>query len=218
MQRQFVFIHGAGDVGWYWHRVEAELRGRGYETVAPDLPVEDDRAGLHEYADAVVDAIGSDRDVVVVAQSFGGYVAPIVAKRVKTGLIVLVAGMVPAPHESAETMFATTGWQPERLEDNSARAVFYHDVPPDLTAEAMRRGGRRQSETPGKQPWPLDAWPSVPTRFILCRHDRFFPARWLRPLVKARLGITPDEIDSGHCPALARPRELARRLTGWSGE
>jgi hypothetical protein len=21
----FVFIHGAGDVGWYWHLVEAEL-------------------------------------------------------------------------------------------------------------------------------------------------------------------------------------------------
>jgi len=24
----FVLIHGAGDVGWYWHLVEAELRAR----------------------------------------------------------------------------------------------------------------------------------------------------------------------------------------------
>ena len=38
----FAFIHGAGDVGWYWHLVEAELRRRGHDTVAPDLPVEDD--------------------------------------------------------------------------------------------------------------------------------------------------------------------------------
>ena len=30
-------IHGAGDVGWYWHLVAAELRGAGHE-VAPDLP------------------------------------------------------------------------------------------------------------------------------------------------------------------------------------
>lgn len=31
----FVLIHGAGDVGWAWHRVEAELRARGRDTVAP---------------------------------------------------------------------------------------------------------------------------------------------------------------------------------------
>ncbi len=47
----FAFIHGAGDVGWYWHRVEAELRARGHDTVAPDLPIEDDEAGLIDYAD-----------------------------------------------------------------------------------------------------------------------------------------------------------------------
>ena len=78
----FAFIHGAGDVGWYWHLVEAELRARGHETVAPDLPIEDDSAGLAEYATAVVEAIQDRRDVVVVAQSFGGYVAPIVADRI----------------------------------------------------------------------------------------------------------------------------------------
>ena len=53
----FVLIHGAGDVGWYWHLVEAELRRRGHDTVAPDLPG-DDSAGLNEYADAVVEAVG----------------------------------------------------------------------------------------------------------------------------------------------------------------
>ena len=42
----FVFIHGAGDVGWYWHLVAAELRERGHNTVAPDLPCDDDSAGL----------------------------------------------------------------------------------------------------------------------------------------------------------------------------
>jgi pimeloyl-ACP methyl ester carboxylesterase len=71
----FAFIHGAGDVGWYWHLVEAELRAFGHDTVAPDLPIEDDNAGLTEYATAVADAVHDRRDVVVVAQSFGGYVA-----------------------------------------------------------------------------------------------------------------------------------------------
>jgi hypothetical protein len=31
-------------------------------------------------------------------------------------------------------------------------------------------------------------------------------------VVAERLGVTPDEIDCGHLPALARPVELARRL------
>jgi pimeloyl-ACP methyl ester carboxylesterase len=207
----FAFIHGAGDVGWYWHLVEAELRRDGHETVAPDLPIEDDDAGLSRYADVVIDSIGDRRDVVVVGQSFGSYTAPIVAERIGARLIVLVAGMVPSPGESADEMFSNTGWQAEQLEDASTISVFYHDVPPDVAKEALTHE-RRQSETPGREPWPLAAWPDIPTRFILCRNDRFFSASWLRPLVRDRLHIEPDEIDSGHCPALSRPRELAQML------
>ena len=172
----FAFIHGAGDVGWYWHLVEAELRLRGHDTVAPDLPIEDDTAGLTEYATAVIDAIGDRQDVVVVAQSFGGYIAPIVAERIDARLIVLVAAMIPSPGESAEEMFVNTRWEPAQLDDSSELAVFYHDVPRELADEALSRG-RRQSDTPGREPWPLAAWPDIETRFVLCRNDRFFPAR-----------------------------------------
>jgi hypothetical protein len=31
-----------------------------------------------------------------------------------------------------------------------------------------------------------------------------------------RLNITPDEIASGHCPALSRPKELAEILEGYA--
>jgi hypothetical protein len=92
---------------------------------------------------------------------------------------------------------------------------FFHDVPPGVVAEAMARGERPQSGTPFEQPWPLDAWPDVRTRFLLCRHDRFFPADFQRRVVRDRLGITPDEMDGGHLPALARPPELADRLDAY---
>ena len=78
----FVLIHGAGDVGWYWHLVEAELRARGHDTVAPDLPCEDDAAGLPEYADAVIEAIGDAQQLGrgrAVARRFHG------AARVRPG-------------------------------------------------------------------------------------------------------------------------------------
>jgi pimeloyl-ACP methyl ester carboxylesterase len=209
----FAFIHGAGDAGWYWHLVEAELRRHGHETTAPDLPIEDDAAGLARYADVVVDAVGDRADVVVVAQSFGGYVAPIVAERTRARAIVLVAGMIPKTGETAEEMFDSTAWHSEPGYSGT-RDVFYHDVSDDLAAEALAHG-RRQSDTPGSEPWPLDAWPGVPTHFILCRSDRMFPPSWLRNVVHERLGIAPDEIDSGHCPALSHPRELAKMLEGY---
>jgi pimeloyl-ACP methyl ester carboxylesterase len=213
----YVLIHGAGDVGWYWHLVEADLRARGHDVVAMDLPVEDDGAGLSAYADVVVHAVGQRDNLIVVGQSFAGYVAPMVCARVPARLLVLVAAMIPAPDESSEEMFVNTGYAPTAQQDRSELAIFYHDVDPALAAAALAKG-RRQSETPGKEAWPLRGWPDVPTRFVLCRGDRMFPAPWLRGVVRKRLGITPDEMDSGHTPALSHPDELVRRLEAYRAE
>jgi pimeloyl-ACP methyl ester carboxylesterase len=224
----FVMIHGAADTAWYWHLVDPHLRERGHAVVSMDLPCDDDSAGLAEYADTVVDAIGDRKELVLVAQSFGGFTAPLVCERLPVDLMVLVAAMIPSPGEAPDDYWTNTGWQPtkldhvERLEGTSAEdaetiATFMHDVPSDVAVEALKRV-RDQAETPGKKPWPLEAWPDVPTRFLLCRDDRFFPADWMRGVVKDRLGITPDEIDGSHCIALARPKELADRLVTYLPE
>ena len=211
-----VLIHGSGDSSWYWHLLAAELRERGHDVVAPDLPIEDDTAGLWQYADTVVEAIGDRRDLVVVAQSAGAFTAPLVCERVPVDLMVLLAAMVPLPGEPPEDWWANTGCAQARREQDERDgrapddmvALFMQDVPADLTAEAFRRE-RHQSETPGTKPWPLAAWPNVPTRFLLCRDDRMFPADFMRRVARERLGITPDEIDGSHCVALSRPKELA---------
>jgi pimeloyl-ACP methyl ester carboxylesterase len=44
--RSSVLIHGADDAGWSWHLVEAELRARGHDVVAPDFPADDPSAEL----------------------------------------------------------------------------------------------------------------------------------------------------------------------------
>jgi len=79
----------------------------------------------------------------------------------------------------------------------------------------LRRGGRGESSVVWDTPWPLQEWPSVPTRFILCRDDRFFPATFLRRLAKQRLGIVADEVPGCHCVALSHPGELADLLAGY---
>jgi pimeloyl-ACP methyl ester carboxylesterase len=229
----YALIHGGGDVGWYWHLVEAELRERGHEVVAPDLPCEDESAGWLEYADAVIEAIDdarglprrsrgatrSDQDVVVVAQSLGGFTAPIVAERRPVDLLVLVAAMVPLPGETFEE-WANAEWEDtvtEQPDYDDEIGLFYQDVSPELAAEALRRG-RQEVARAMREPWPLAAWPTVPTRYLLCRDDRVFPAEFVRLMVNRRLGITPDEIDGGHTPALSRPKQLADRLEAYRGE
>ena len=207
----FVLLHGAGSDSWYWHLVEPELRARGHEVVAVDLPCDDDSAGLAEYADVVVRALGDPSDVVLVAQSLSGFVAPLVCERVPVRMMILVAAMVPAPGESPGEWWANTGHQ---VPTDDLEGVFLHDVPPDVAAES-REHNKDQSGTPFEKPWPLERWPDVPTRFLLCRDDRFFPADFQRRVVRERLGIVPDEIDGGHLPALARPRELAERLVAY---
>ena len=214
----FALIHGAGDVGWYWHFVEADLRERGHDTVAPDLPCDDDSAGLPEYADALAQAIGDRTDLVVVAQSFGGFTAPLVCERMPVKLLVLVAPMIPAPGEAPADYWVNTRYGEETLERyQDDIALFYQDVAPELASEALKRS-RRQSEARMGEPSPLAAWPDVRTRVLLCGDDRVFPAAFVRRVAQERLGVTPDEIDGGHTPALSRPTELAERLEAYAAD
>jgi pimeloyl-ACP methyl ester carboxylesterase len=222
----FVLIHGGGDVGWHFHRVEAELRARGHDVVAPDLPADDDSKTLVDYADVVVEAVGTKRDLVVVGHSFGAFTAPLVADRLPVDALVLLAGMVPAPGESPADWWASTGYgsavaeQAERdgglTGSEDPYVSFYHDVPRELAEEAMSKERDHPSSAAMAAPWPLAAWPDAPTRFLLCTEDRFFPPDFFRRLVPDRLGIEPDEIVGSHCVALGRPEALADRLEAYA--
>jgi len=224
----YVLIPGAGGDAWYWHLLESELRARGHDVVAVDLPAGDDSAGLAEYADTVVEAIGDRTGIVLVAQSFGGFTAPLVCERVPVDLLVLLNAMAPSPGEPAGEWWANTGHAKARAEQaardgrdlaagEDLMEAFFHDVAPGVVAEAWRRGEPRQSETPFEEPWPLPAWPDVPTGFLQGRDDRFFPVEFQRRVARQRLGITPEEMPGGHLLALARPKELAERLEAYHG-
>jgi pimeloyl-ACP methyl ester carboxylesterase len=214
----FACIHGGGDVGWSWHLVEAALRARGHRTVAPDLPSDDDTADLDAYAASVVDAVGAlgEREelgpLVVVGHSYGGFTAPLVADRLAADVLVLVTAMIPAPGESPGDWWSNTGYAVETSDDPFE--TYFNGVPRALAEEAQTHE-RGESEAAYAQPWPLAAWPDVPTRFVLCTEDRFLPPEFMRPLVAERLGITPDEIPACHCAALSHPEELAALLDGY---
>jgi pimeloyl-ACP methyl ester carboxylesterase len=206
----FALIHGGGGTSWDWHLVSPVLREHGHDPVAVDLPSEDASAGWWEYADAVVQAVDDRSDLVVVGHSLGGFTAPLVCARVPAELLVLVAAMIPSPGELFADWWTNAGYEESGYED-----VFYHDVPPKLAAEARRRE-REEDSKALQDPWPLEAWPDVPTRYLLCRDDRMFPAAWARRHARERLDLEADEIDGGHYVTLSRPRDLAERLAAYA--
>jgi pimeloyl-ACP methyl ester carboxylesterase len=156
------------------------------------------------------------------------YTAPLVCQRLPVSLLVLVNAMIPAPGETAGDWWANTG-QDQARRENDRRAGrspdadfdpyvhFLHDLPPDVLAEseAHQRG---VSGTPFGQPWPLAAWPDVPTRVLSGRDDRFFPVDFQRRVAEERLGITPDVLPGGHLIALSHPDELTNQLEAYRVE
>jgi pimeloyl-ACP methyl ester carboxylesterase len=224
----FVLLHGAGSDSWYWHLVVPRLTDAGYEVIAVDLPVDDDTRGLGDYTAAALATMGSRTNVTLVAQSMGAFTAPMIATEVPVDQIVLVAPMVPAPGETPGLWWANTG-QADAARQHAKEEgrdpdkpfdpieVFLHDVDPTIVA-ASADHVRNQSDRPFQDPWPLQRWPDVPTRCVIGSHDRLFPLEFQRRLVHERLGITPDEIDSGHLPALSRPQELTRLLVQYRSE
>jgi pimeloyl-ACP methyl ester carboxylesterase len=222
----YVLLPGAGGDSWYWHLVAPRLRALGHEVLTPDLPAADEAAGLTEYADTVVNEIGDRVGVIVVGQSMAAFMAPMLCDRVDVRLLILVAPMIPAPGESPGAWWTNSGQTAARRQQDIEEGrdpdaefdvvtALMHDVPSDVVAEAFKRGEPPQSDTPFAAPWPLDAWPEVPTRVLVGRHDRLFPLEFAQRLAAERLGVVADVIESGHLPALSRPDDLVRWLVAY---
>ncbi|WP_055588862.1 alpha/beta fold hydrolase [Peterkaempfera griseoplana] len=218
----FVLIPGAGGAAWYWHRVVAELQARGHEAVAVELPGPDGSAGLPEYADAVAEAIGDRERVVLVAQSMGGFTAPMVCARVPVGQLVLVNAMIPVPGETPGQWWDNTGSEPARVAAAQAGGYavefdldtyFLHDVPAEVAA-AGEAHARPEADIAFGQPCAVARWPEVTTRVLAGADDRFFPVEFQRRVARDRLGVSAEEVPGGHLVALSHPVELVDRLTG----
>ena len=218
----FVLIPGAGGLAWEWHRLGPELQARGHTAVPVDLPAGDDGSGLAEYADWTARSIGGRTDVVLVAQSYGGFTAPLVCERARVEMLVFLNAMIPKPGETFGDWWSNTGQGPAQREYarqlgltpadlDDDRVVYYHDLPEALVEEALRLDAD-QSSTPLGQAWPLARLPDIPTHVISGRDDRMFPVEFQRRVAEERLGITPDTISGGHMVALSNPAGLAELL------
>lgn len=223
--KTFVLIPGAGGAAWYWHRVSPLLVEAGHEVIAVDLPGDDPNAGLHAYADLVVGAIGPRRNVVLVAQSMGGFTAPLVAARVPIDMLVFVNAMIPLPGETPGAWWGNTGSSEARKAaaarqgysaDFDLDTYFLHDVPKD-EAEALAEHEHDEGPAAFAEAAGFAHYPDVPIHVVVGKDDRLFPNDFQARVARERLGeaVTVDEIPGGHLVALSQPRVLADRLLAY---
>lgn len=220
--RSFVLIPGAGGVAWYWHRVAPLLEEAGHEAIAVDLPGDDEESGFSAYADLVVRAVGA-REPILVAQSLGGFTAPLVCERVRVEQLVFVNAMIPVPGETFGTWGKNTGSEAARKTaakrggystEFDDETYFFHDVPADVIA-AGEGHERPEAGVVFEEPCRFERWPDVPMHVIAGRDDRLFPIDFQRRVARERLHIDVDEIAGGHLVALSNPRELVDRLRSY---
>jgi pimeloyl-ACP methyl ester carboxylesterase len=229
-----VLIPGAGGRGWVWHLVEADLRRRGYDAFAVDLPAADESKGLPGYADAVVSAIqeraireraireraAGDAAVAIAAYSLGAFTAPLVWQQVPARQVILVNAMIPQPGETPGAWWDNVGWEQARTAaarrngyspDFDLDTYFMHDIPAGLR-ELMAGHDAPQSGGPFGDVCAFDGWPGIPVHAIAGRDDRFFPIELQQRVARERLGAEPDIVPGGHLAALSYPAELSAAL------
>jgi pimeloyl-ACP methyl ester carboxylesterase len=224
----FALAHGAWHGGWCWERMEEPLRQRGHDSVAIDLPSDDPDAGLEAQAQAIAAALaGAGEDVIVVAHSAAGLVAPLVpALRPVRGIVYLTA-FVPVPGQSMADQFAASPepiilfepggrhmdelgrsyWSDER---ETARQL-HPDLSPSDAQSAFARL-RPQAQLSQREPHPTGL-PHVPAASIVCTADRVLSPDWTRRVTRERLRVEPIELSTGHFPMLTHPELLAETLT-----
>lgn len=220
----FGLVHGAWHGGWCWEQLIPELRARGHNAVAPDLPAEDLEASWADYGRVVADALeGVTDDVVLVGHSLGAMTIPMVTTLRPVRRLVFLCGVIPQidpekqPDEPAmdppgafDVLVrheGSTSWP----SIEAATPVLYQDC----TAEDVRAAWprlRRQAYGMWNAPYPLEHWPDAELVTILCEEDRAISPAWSR-WAAHRLRTEAIALPGGHSPFLSRPAELAGALT-----
>ncbi len=215
----FVLIPGAGGTAWYWHLVAPRLEQAGHVAMPVELPAADPQAGLAEYVRLVVDAIGDETNVALVAQSLGGFTAAMVCEQLPVESLTFVNAMIPLPGETPGQWWANTG----AIEARAAGAIsggygdfqidtyFLHDVPPDVAA-AGEAYQRPEADAVFASVCEFTSWPSMPIRVLVGADDRFFPVEFQTRVAQERLGVEADVLPGGHLIALAQPQLVAEYL------
>jgi pimeloyl-ACP methyl ester carboxylesterase len=231
----FVLIHGAWHGAWCWEGVAQDLRDRGHEAEAIDLPghgqdtTPHDQVTLDAYVDRVAQAVGEDGEpVVLAAHSMGGIAITQAAERLHDRLakLVYVTAFLPADGQSLAELAALPQGAPDLvtpnavieppdaiLPEDAARAAFYHRcAPADADAAVARLDPQPLPPLATPVQTTAEGWGSIERHYISCTDDQAIRLPLQRRMIEASPCATVTELDADHSPFLSAREGLTRAL------
>ena len=228
-----VLVHGAFQGGWVWKKVADLLRSKGHETHTPTLSgcgylAKKDRQeenDLPDYISDTRDYIESEEldDIILIAHSFSSMICGAVMMQMPDRIrhAVFVDAIIPESQRS----FAETACEPFRLMLENHRQENGTVMPWPLPAFGVN-GPDANWFASRLRPFPYTAFHTpfpgsfdphrTPTSYISCQATA-------NPFIREMAGKAKDlhwplqTINTGHCPMVTGPVELASALLMQTG-
>jgi pimeloyl-ACP methyl ester carboxylesterase len=212
----FVLMHGTTQGPEGWSRLTAALESRGHRCVAVDLALTGDRS-IRELEEAVVSQVPSEIETpVLVAHSGTGPILPGAATLLNASHQVWLAAIVPDGQRglleeirSAPTEVFNPEWLGKDPTSDPVLAAYF--LFHDCNLETLQWGltTLRLFAPSSLYADPVPLAPKIPSTYVVAAQDRTLRPEWCRRAASTRLSAALVTIDSGHCPHVSHPDEVA---------
>jgi pimeloyl-ACP methyl ester carboxylesterase len=236
--KTYVLVHGSWMGKFAWDEIKPRLEKAGNMVITLDLPghgddpTTTDKLSLEGYKQAVIAAIGTRKEVILVGHSFGGVVISSVAEEIPAQLskLVFVAGYLPRNGESAYSLSGEDkgskvgsywtqadpqNYSPASIKPEGIVEVFCADCP-DKYKQLLVAKHRPEAVTPIGTPVALTEknYSSVPRYYVETLKDNTI-SHDLQTLMLSRVSVAKRyQLNASHSPFFSQPDKLARILLG----
>jgi pimeloyl-ACP methyl ester carboxylesterase len=221
-QPTVALVHGCTQGPSGWDRVRDLLSGSGVRSVAVDLDPRDfDGTTALECASHIARILQNHARLILVGTSCAGIIIPVVTMLRPIDHLVFVCAGLPDIGRSATDQIFNDGllhddWlhyagAPDSPE--AATRFMFNDCDGDVLTWSLSTVRLFMPQPAYDEVTPLASWPDTPSSYLLGTKDQIISQKWARAAVATRLGRSPIDLPTGHCPQNSKPEAVADILT-----
>ena len=224
----FIFLTGSELRPLSWQKIQNQLDAYGQTSSIVDSADVLWNAGFSPAIDGLVEAISPSSHTVLVGHSIAGIILPLLGDRLDAICEIYIAALTQDPGQSfldrmleGEEVFDPkwiAGYEGLiRSEDPLVTHHFFlrdhlfHDCPSEAVDLFWRKSGLPLDVFYGAT-LPSSKFSVRRQHYIVCADDRTIRPAWQRLAAHSLPCADVTEIAGGHCPHIANPEGLARRI------